>query len=279
MRQQTALALCAELVDQAGGRSSVTGEAAVLLGVLVCCQVGRLSSGLKSDYGAIARASCCCCVAVSTLAQPVPTAACWSSSATGCRNFHVGARHRRPARLDQNRRRPALPPCSSCCSPSRLLRDTDARWRVSVGAAALLAHYSALDGLLQAVTGFSFGGPSDPQRLSGVFGAGNLKLGLVLAALSPLLLIPVQRRFGLRGLMLAGSTLLVVVFLAGARAGWLMLGLACCWRYGRSPAKARATLMSVAGSVINAGAGRCRVLAVTSFDARRERSMAAEFRS
>ena len=154
------------------------------------------------------------------------------------------------------------------------LRDTDARWRVSVGAAALLALF-CLDGLLQAVTGFSFGGPSDPQRLSGVFGAGNLKLGLVLAALSPLLLIPVQRRFGLRGLMLAGSALLVVVFLAGARAGWLMLGLALLLALWSGRPRKRAALMSVAGSVIVLVLGVAAYWLSPSFDARVERSMAA----
>ncbi|MCB1559529.1 MAG: O-antigen ligase family protein [Xanthomonadales bacterium] len=154
------------------------------------------------------------------------------------------------------------------------LRDGDARWRVSVGSAALLALF-CLDGLLQAATGLSFGGPSDPQRLSGIFGAGNLKLGLVLGALSPLLLIPTQRRFGLRGLLLAGAALLVVVFLAGARAGWLMLALAlllALWT-GR-PAK-RAALLTVAA------AGLALLVAVAAtwlsprFEARIERSAAA----
>lgn len=154
------------------------------------------------------------------------------------------------------------------------LRDDDARWRVSVGAAALLALF-CVDGLLQAVTGFSLGGHSDPQRLSGVFGADNLKLGLVLAALSPLLLIPAQRRFGLRGLLLAGSALLIVVFLAGARAGWLMLGLAlllALWS-GRPPR--RAALLSLSAVAVASMLAVAALWLSPNFDARVERSSAA----
>src|SRR5690606_32655333 len=154
------------------------------------------------------------------------------------------------------------------------LRDGDARRKTSIGAAALLALF-CIDGLVQALSGFSLGGPSNAQRLSGVFGAGNLKLGLVLAALSPLLLIPAQRRFGLRGLLLAGSALLVVVLLAGARAGWLMLGLAlllALWS-GRPPR--RAALLSVAGLAVAAILAAGAMWLSPNFDARVQRSTAA----
>ena len=42
-----------------------------------------------------------------------------------------------------------------------------------------------MDGMLQVLTGFSLGGAMTEDRLSGIFGSDNLKLGLVLAALSP----------------------------------------------------------------------------------------------
>ena len=154
------------------------------------------------------------------------------------------------------------------------LRDGDARRKTSIGAAALLALF-CIDGLVQALSGFSLGGPSNAQRLSGVFGAGNLKLGLVLAALSPLLLIPTQRRWGLHGLLLAGSALLLVVFLAGARAGWLMLGLAlllALWS-GRPPR--RAALLSIAGVAVTAILAAGALWLSPNFDARVQRSTAA----
>lgn len=82
-----------------------------------------------------------------------------------------------------------------------------------------------LDALMQAVSGFSLGGASDPERLSGVFGAGNLKLGLVLASLAPFVLGPASTRLRTAGWLAAAAALVAVVLLAGARAAWLTLAL------------------------------------------------------
>jgi O-antigen ligase len=97
--------------------------------------------------------------------------------------------------------------------------------RFELGLAALLGFW-LLDALLQAATGWSLGGADRGDRLSGIFGDEQLKLGGVVAALSPFLLLPAARRAGLRGLLLAFLPLLVVVLLAGARAAWVTLALA-----------------------------------------------------
>lgn len=82
-----------------------------------------------------------------------------------------------------------------------------------------------LDGGVQALTGWSLGGFASADRLSGVFGADNLKLGLVLASLAPFPLIAAAKRFGLSGWLLMAATLGLVVLLAGSRAAWLTLAL------------------------------------------------------
>jgi O-antigen ligase len=93
----------------------------------------------------------------------------------------------------------------------------------------LLLALWCVDALVQAGFGVSLGGANRADRLSGIFGDDNLKLGGVMAALSPLLLLPAQARFGWRGFAVAAVALLVVILLAGARAAWasyaLVLGL------------------------------------------------------
>jgi O-antigen ligase len=85
---------------------------------------------------------------------------------------------------------------------------------------ALLVALWTLDALLQAVAGTSLGGANRVDRLSGIFGDDDLKLGAVMAALSPLLLVVAQQRFGWRGFVPAALALAVVIGLAGARAAW-----------------------------------------------------------
>jgi len=89
---------------------------------------------------------------------------------------------------------------------------------------AAIAAWWLLDGLVQAATGWSLGGPAEAERLSGIFGADNLKLGWVLAVLSPFVLQSAAQRG--RGLwLLAAALLSLIVLLAGARAAWLALAL------------------------------------------------------
>ncbi len=134
----------------------------------------------------------------------------------------------------------------------------------------------ALDAWVQALTGYSLGGHAEAQRISGIFGAGNLKLGPVLASLSPFVLWAAKRRFGRTGLIVAMLFLLVPILLAGSRAAWITYGvalLAFFWIEARTP-------LRFAGWVLAA----CVVVAVAMglawktsarFDARMDRTVAA----
>src|SRR5690606_8183932 len=61
--------------------------------------------------------------------------------------------------------------------------------RLTFAGIAVICGFWLVDALVQAATGWSLGGQATADRLSGVFGAGNLKLGLVLASLAPFPLI------------------------------------------------------------------------------------------
>ncbi|HLU13584.1 MAG TPA: O-antigen ligase family protein [Arenimonas sp.] len=97
--------------------------------------------------------------------------------------------------------------------------------RLTFSGLAVIASFWLLDGLVQAVTGHSLGGPMDADRLSGIFGSENLKLGLVLASMAPFPLEWSARRLGVAGWVLMAVGLVVVVLLAGARAAWVTLVL------------------------------------------------------
>ncbi|MBN8714361.1 MAG: O-antigen ligase family protein [Xanthomonadales bacterium] len=90
--------------------------------------------------------------------------------------------------------------------------------------AALVALW-ALDAWMQILTGWSLRGHAPPERISGIFGADNLKLGPTLAVLSPFVLWAAHRRFGHPGWLLALVLMLGPILLAGSRAAWLMYGL------------------------------------------------------
>lgn len=122
----------------------------------------------------------------------------------------------------------------------------DARGRrVTFSGLAIIVGVWTLDALLQAVFGTSplFWGidalkqlisgramclaseVSGVDRLSGVLGPCNLKLGPVLASLSPFALYAASRRFGVPGWMIVAAALGAVVLLAGARASWITYAL------------------------------------------------------
>ena len=102
---------------------------------------------------------------------------------------------------------------------------------------ALIIGVWTLDGLLQAVldyspvlklldlSGFAVNPYMSADRLSGIFGAHNLNLGLVLASMAPFPLAIARERLGLPGWLLAALALGVVILLAGARAAWLTFAL------------------------------------------------------
>src|SRR5580693_6152699 len=98
-------------------------------------------------------------------------------------------------------------------------------WPRIVAACAAITVLWLLDAWVQIFTGYSLAGAMSDERLSGIFGAGNLKLGPVLAVLSPFVFAVARDRFGWRGLALAFAFQLMPILLAGSRAGWLMFGL------------------------------------------------------
>lgn len=63
------------------------------------------------------------------------------------------------------------------------------------------------------------------DRLSGVLGPCNLKLGLVLASLSPFALHAAASRFGRVGWVAAAAAVGIAILLAGSRASWITYGL------------------------------------------------------
>jgi O-antigen ligase len=138
---------------------------------------------------------------------------------------------------------------------------TPAQWQWLLRASALLLLVWLLDAWVQAFTGTSLGGPMDSDRLSGIFGADNLKLGGVVAALSPLLLAFAQQRLGLRGVFAAALLIGGVVLLAGARAAWVVYALVLagwCLRpalaEGAGRVLALVAALAVAGAAIGYGA-------------------------
>ncbi|MEO7149322.1 MAG: O-antigen ligase family protein [Rhodanobacteraceae bacterium] len=108
---------------------------------------------------------------------------------------------------------------------------------ICFGVGAIVALWT-LDAWMQALTGWSLGGHADPLRISGIFGADDLKLGPVLASLSPFVLWSARERFGRTGLLVALLFLLGPILLAGSRAAWLTYALvviAFLWREASTP--------------------------------------------
>lgn len=98
------------------------------------------------------------------------------------------------------------------------------RWFLSA-CSAVIAFWVA-DALFQAVIGYNLLGYSSRYgALNGMFGSGNPKMGVYLAALCPLLIMFVSscrnRLFCLPAI--AGT--IMVIMLAGRRGGWIMLAL------------------------------------------------------
>ncbi|HJU38068.1 MAG TPA: O-antigen ligase family protein [Tahibacter sp.] len=98
---------------------------------------------------------------------------------------------------------------------------------------ALVVAVWLVDAWVQATTGYSVGGAPEAVRLTGVFGAENLKFGPVLSTLAPFLLWYARERWGRRGLVVAFLVLLGPVLLSGSRASWFsyaLVAVAFLWR-------------------------------------------------
>ncbi|MGN6518834.1 MAG: O-antigen ligase family protein [Dokdonella sp.] len=155
------------------------------------------------------------------------------------------------------------------------LRDAG-RWPALVAAAAGVVALWALDAWVQMATGYSLGGAAERERVSGIFGAGNLKLGPVLATLAPFVLLAARAQWGMRGLVVAYMFLAPPILLAGSRAAWLsyaLVGVLLAWHETRRPSR----FLAVCG-VFALGLGAVGAVALhdsTRFGARIERSLRA----
>ncbi|MEO8804085.1 MAG: O-antigen ligase family protein [Rudaea sp.] len=153
------------------------------------------------------------------------------------------------------------------------LRDTTVWARMQTAIAAIVVLW-LLDAWVQIFTGYSVAGAVASDRLSGIFGAGNLKLGPVLAVLSPFVFLAARQWLGWRGLALAFVFQLVPILLAGSRAAWLMYALVVVvtlWRETRAPLRFAA--WAVATLAVVALAGGVALHDSGAFDARVQRSL------
>ena len=119
-----------------------------------------------------------------------------------------------------------------------LLLRNSALWPQIECAVAAVVVLWLLDAWVQIFTGYSIAGAMEAERLSGIFGADNLKLGPVLAVLSPFVLAAARERYGGRGLGVAAVFMLMPILLAGSRAAWLMYALVVVvflWQQTRAP--------------------------------------------
>jgi O-antigen ligase len=152
----------------------------------------------------------------------------------------------------------------------------EAAWpRLGAAAAAIVVLWM-LDAYVQITFGHSLGGAAEAERVSGIFGAGNLKLGPVLATLSPFLMLAARARFGLRGLVLAAACLVAPVLLSGSRAAWVAYALVCvllAWHETRRPRRFLAVMATFALGV--AAITAWALHDSTRFGARVERTLLA----
>jgi O-antigen ligase len=119
-----------------------------------------------------------------------------------------------------------------------------------VATAAVVAVWVA-DAWVQALTGYGLAGASDPERLSGIFGADNLKLGPALSALAPFLLWSARERWGWRGLAATFLLALGPVLLSGSRASWLCYGVVTlCFVWREAGSFRRFAAACTAGAVV-----------------------------
>lgn len=149
-----------------------------------------------------------------------------------------------------------------------------AAWPPFLLAVAAITSLWLVDAWVQFLSGNSLGGAPELERLSGIFGADNLKLGPVLAVLSPFVLLAARERAGRTGLLLAYLLILVPVLLAGSRAAWLsyaLVSVVFAWRETRSLRRFLPLLLGVALGIALSVGGVWRLS--EGFDARMERSM------
>jgi O-antigen ligase len=116
-----------------------------------------------------------------------------------------------------------------------MLREELPRQRLLKLSAWLLLFW-VVDALIQAVVGYNLLGYAYPDRLNGLFGPKNWKLGLTLAMLSPIVWEYASRNGKKWHLALAWLGTAAVVLLASNRESWIVFALATVmwvWVYAR----------------------------------------------
>ncbi|PBJ83930.1 hypothetical protein CMZ84_05505 [Lysobacteraceae bacterium NML93-0399] len=88
------------------------------------------------------------------------------------------------------------------------------------------------------------------DRIGGVLGPCNLKLGIVLASLSPFALYWAGRRFGITGWIVASAAIGIVILFAGSRASWLTFALVLLFSGWRLLGWRRLLVVFAAGAVV-----------------------------
>ncbi|QAU24143.1 O-antigen ligase family protein [Dyella sp. M7H15-1] len=142
-------------------------------------------------------------------------------------------------------------------------------------AIAVVIAFWMLDAWMQMLTGWSLRGHAQLERISGIFGADDPKLGPTLAVLSPFALWAARERWRQGGLLIAFLLLLGPVMLSGSRAAWICFGLASLiflWREVGSPLRFVAACAMVALVLLAAGGIAWKTS--TRFDARMQRTLA-----
>ena len=112
--------------------------------------------------------------------------------------------------------------------------------------------FLAIDHAKQAISGHGMCTAAQiaaADRLGGVLGPCNLKLGIVLASLSPFALDAMRRRFGRLGWLAAAVGIGLVVLLAGSRASWLTYGLVLLWTGWRTLGRRKLLMVFALGAL------------------------------
>jgi len=112
--------------------------------------------------------------------------------------------------------------------------------------------FTGIDAVKQAISGHGMCTAAQvaaADRLGGVLGPCNLKLGIVLASLSPFALDAMRRRFGRIGWLVAAVGIGLVVLLAGSRASWLTYGLVLLWTGWRTLGRKKLLMVFAMGAL------------------------------
>jgi O-antigen ligase len=129
----------------------------------------------------------------------------------------------------------------------------DALLQEGFGASPL---FTLIDMAKHAISGHGMCTAAEVQRLdrlSGILGPCNLKLGIVLASLSPFVLEAAHRRWKIAGWLVAAFAVGIVILLAGARASWITYALVLALSGWRALGMRKLVVVFALGAVLAGG--------------------------